>query len=342
MQNGILKDAVLHCIRYHSNKLFDTVNMLSYSLPAMKNKKNNSRWAFIINPVAGNGRSAKYISYLNENKHTLHPEIDIFVTKKPGHATIICDELAKKGYRKFVAVGGDGTFNEVIQSLVKHKNCVMGVFPSGSGNDYAPGVGFPDHYEPWELADLFRCREVPVDVGICNGRYFLNNVGFGFDAKVATDFISAPFSLGKINYWYYVLKNLFFYKPAHSVIRSGRKKTSMKSLLVSVGIGRRCGGGFHLTPEALIDDGLFDVCFARNSGIPGRIAALLDVSGKKHVGKKGIDYYTSKKISLHFDRDIPVHIDGEVFSGKRFNVEILPGAIKMLVHPERENYLKKG
>jgi len=308
----------------------------------MKNKKNSSRWAFIINPLAGNGRSAQYISYLNKYKHDLHPEIDIFVTEKAGHATTICNELVKKGYLKFVAVGGDGTFNEVIQSLVRQKNCVMGVFPSGSGNDYAPGVGFPDHYEPWELADLFRCRGVPVDVGICNGRYFLNNVGFGFDAKVAKDFISAPFSLGKINYWYYVLKNMLFYTSANTVLTSGRKKTDTKTLLVSVGIGRRCGGGFHLTPEAYIDDGLFDVCFVHNSGIPGRIAALMKVSAKKHIGVKGIDYFTTKKISLQFDRDVPVHIDGETYSGKKFNVEIIPGAIKMLVHPDRKNYLKKG
>jgi diacylglycerol kinase (ATP) len=307
----------------------------------MKKEKNGTRWAFIINPVAGRGKTVKYIAYLQKCKHDLHPEIDLFVTERPGHATEICNSLIRNGYRRFVAVGGDGTFNEVVQSLVPKKNCVLGIFPSGSGNDYAPGAGFPDHYEPWELADLFRCREVPVDVGKCNGRYFLNNVGFGFDAKVATDFSNAKHNLGKINYWYFVIKNIFFFRPSRFIMTFGKEKISLKSLLVSFGIGRRCGGGFQLTPRALINDALMDICIIENTGVFGRVMKLAGVAMKKHIGSKGVHYILAKSAKIEFDRDVNAHLDGETFMGRKFDITLIPGAVRLLVHPERENYCRK-
>jgi diacylglycerol kinase (ATP) len=307
----------------------------------MKKTHNGTRWAFIINPVAGRGKTAKYIAYLRKYKHDLHPEIDLFVTEKAGHATEICNALIKKGYRKFVAVGGDGTFNEVVQSLAPQKNCVLGVFPSGSGNDYAPGAGFSDHYEPWELSSLFRCREVPVDVGVCNGKYFLNNVGFGFDAKAATDFTNAKYNLGKINYWFFVIKNIFFYRPSLFTMTIDKRKMSIMALLISFGIGRSCGGGFQLTPRAILNDALFDVCLCENSGVFGRIRKLVLVALKKHIGSSGVHYFTARSAKIEFERDVNAHIDGETFMGRKFDIKIIPGAVRLLVHRDRKNYLKQ-
>lgn len=305
----------------------------------MKNK-NASRWAFVINPAAGGGKSAKYIRYLRDFKHTLHPEIDLFITKRSGDATKICDRLVSGGYRKFVAVGGDGTFNEVIQSLAKRNDCVLGVFPSGTGNDYAPGAGFPDHYEPWELADLFRCKAEPVDVGVCNGRYFLNNFGVGFDAKVAHDFQAAKRIPASLRYWVYVFRNIFCFSPSLLSLTHDGKKETMKTMLVSVGIGRRCGGGFQLTPKALLDDGVFDVCAVTDCAPFTRITHLLAVRSKKHIGRKGIEYFTAKKLTFEFESLMPAHLDGEIVLGKFFDVSVLPGRIKLLIHPERENFLR--
>ena len=122
------------------------------------------RWAFIVNPVSGGGKGGACFSYLEGLKRTVHPEIDIFLTKRRGDATRICGRLLTKGYRRFVAVGGDGTVNEVIQSLGGQRDCVLGVFPAGSGNDYAPGAGFPAGCRIDDMEEIFRCREVPVDV----------------------------------------------------------------------------------------------------------------------------------------------------------------------------------
>ena len=306
----------------------------------MKNK-NASRWAFVINPAAGGGKSAEYIQYLRDFKHTLHPEIDLFITERSGEATKICGRLISDGYRKFVAVGGDGTFNEVIQSLAKRKDCVLGVFPSGTGNDYAPGAGFPDHYEPWELADLFRCKAEPVDVGVCNGRYFLNNFGVGFDAKVAHDFQKAKRIPSSLRYWFCIFTNMFFFSPSPLRLTYDGKKRTLKAMLVSVGIGRRCGGGFQLTPHAYMNDGLFDVCAVTDCPPHSRVSMLLAVKSVRHLGKKGVQSFRAKKLILDFDDEMPAHLDGEMLHGKRFVIGILPGRIRLLVHPERENFLRK-
>jgi diacylglycerol kinase family enzyme len=165
-------------------------------------------------------------------------------------------------------------------------------------------------------------------------------VGFGFDAKVATDFSNAKYNLGKLNYWYFVIKNIFFFRPSRCDMTVGKKKISAVSLLVSFGIGRRCGGGFQLTPKALINDSLIDICMVENTGVIGRIMKLASVSMKKHIGSKGTRYIKARSAKIEFQQDVNGHLDGETFMGRKFDIRILPGAVRLLVHPERENYLK--
>ena len=304
--------------------------------------KKGIRWAFVVNPASGGGRSLEYIRHLNELKRTTRPEIDLFVTGKRGDATKICDRLLRKGCRRFVAIGGDGTFNEVIQSLGTRGDCVLGVFPAGSGNDYAPGAGFPGSCGVRELEEIFRCREVPVDVGLCNGRYFLNNFGAGFDAKVAHDFQKSKRLPVFLRYWSGIFRNIFFFSPAGLSMSVGKRTRRLKSMLVSVGIGRSCGGGFFLTPRACIDDGLFDVCVVADCSHVSRIPKLLAVRSARHEGKKGVEYFSARSLTLEFDAEMPAHLDGEIFFGKRFELTILPGRIRLLVNDARSNYLKKA
>ena len=318
--------------------LIDINDILVFEDKTMKHKEKD-KWAIIVNPAAGNGRAANFIPFIEKMKRDDRRRIEIFVTRKSGHASQICSTLIKKGFRKFIAVGGDGTFNEVIQPLAKSGGCTLGVFPSGSGNDYAPASGFFGTMNQNHILDFFRCREVEVDAGICNGRYFLNNVGFGFDAAVARDFAKTKWIKGKLSYIFNVLKNFFLYNSSKCSVSSGGSTFKIDALLVSAGIGRSCGGGFHLTPNALIDDGLFDICAVENIGLAGKLLQFFYISNRKHMGKKGIRYFNSESIKLKFDKKVDAHIDGEIFEGKSFEVSIKPKAFKLLVHPGRTNYL---
>jgi diacylglycerol kinase (ATP) len=148
---------------------------------------NKNKWAFIINPIAGNGYAKTIVPELEEMIRKNNISAELAYTERNGHATELSARYLEKGFGHIIAVGGDGTFNEISKPLINIKDVIAGLIPAGTGNDFIQILGFPDRFgeKEWDL--FFSSSIIAMDVGSCNGMMFLNGMGLGFDAQVAAE-----------------------------------------------------------------------------------------------------------------------------------------------------------
>jgi len=298
-------------------------------------------WVFIVNPVAGNHFAEGYAGKVEEmaKKHNVNAEI-VF-TEGKGHATELAEKYIGKGFRYIVAVGGDGTANETAKALIDKENVIFGLVTAGTGNDFAQIPGFSERFtdEEWEI--FFKASVIDMDVGTCNGDIFLNGMGLGFDAQVAAanyDRDNKVMRGGKRKYWWHIIKTLLFYKEKKMTVTTGDGKTETDVFINTIANGRRFAGDFFLTPRAVANDGLLDVCMIKRLSLFERFRILLKVPKGAHLEEKKINYYQTGGIRLEFDHEVPHHLDGEVSYASTYEVDVLPGKLKVIYNPRGDHY----
>ncbi len=301
-----------------------------------------SEFTFVLNPSAGRGVTAKRAKDLRRLLRERDVQGEIVFTTRPGEAT----ELARKAGSKYVvAVGGDGTVNEVANGLVGTGK-VMGVIPSGSGNDFVKmlklGRGMASAVDC-----LMRKETLVVDVGTvaCSGgispgcsppetRYFVNGVGIGFDAAVSARTREIKHLRGTILYLVAVFQMLGKYvPPTFTISTDGLQLEPARNLLIAIGNGTCAGGGFYLTPQARIDDGLLDVCLVDAISVPSILRLMPKVMRGKHVGEKPVKFLQTKEIAFLGDRDFYVHADGEMVGRniREVRISLQPRQLEVIV-----------
>ena len=303
----------------------------------------NKDWVFIINPVAGNGFANKYENTIKAKLKEFNVEADIVYTQKKGHASQLADEFTKNGYKHIISVGGDGTLNEVVRPLVNNKDVSVGIIPAGTGNDFIQILGFPNRFEENHWQVFFEQNTIDMDVGTCNGNYFLNGMGLGFDAEVAAQNYEGENMVkkgGKDKYIRHILKTLLFFKEKRMKFLSDNGNGYTDCFINTTSIGRRFAGGFFLTPEAIANDGLLDVCSIERLSLIQRFKLLPMVPKGTHIKEKNVAYYKTANLALEFSEKVPYHLDGELFFDKQFDIGILPGALKMIYNPQGPHYFK--
>lgn len=303
----------------------------------------NNDWVFIINPSAGNGYAKSMKPGIDEmiQKHNIHA--DVVFSEKPGHASELARQYAASGSKYIIAVGGDGTFNEVASALLHEKNVSMGIVPAGTGNDFIQILGLPGHFEEKDWKILFEKRTTTMDVGFCNGFPFFNGMGLGFDAQVAAENYSEPGKEkkgGKYKYIYHILKTLLFYKEKRMTVLSAENKHETDCFINTVSIGRRFAGSFFLTPKAIANDGLLDVCMIDKLSLTERFRILLKVPKGMHLQDKKVNYYQTGNIEIEFNQEVPFHLDGELHFAKHFDISILPAAIHIIYNPAGNHFFR--
>lgn len=301
----------------------------------------NKKWVFIINPVAGNGFTISLIDKLKEMILKYNLQADLVYTAKKGHATVISQEYADKGYQYIIGVGGDGTFNEITVPLVNRKDIISGLIPGGTGNDFIQITGFPGRFEEKDWEMFFRQNVIPMDVGFCNGKIFVNGMGLGFDAQVAAENYTEPGEVklgGKNKYIWHILKTLLFFREKKMIVLSDGEKSETDCFINTVAIGRRFAGGFYLTPQAIANDGLLDVCSVKKLSLPQRLKILLMVPKGTHIHDKKVNYYKTEKLLLEFPSEVPYHVDGELYFSKKFEIGIAPSALNIIYNPEGKHF----
>jgi diacylglycerol kinase (ATP) len=321
------------------------INICKYkTLNSSEMDKARNEWVFIVNPIAGNGFAASIVPKLKEmiQKHNI--EAEIVFTERSGHATELSEQYLKKGFSYIIAVGGDGTFNEMARSLIHKENVTAGIIPAGTGNDFIQILGFPNRFEDSDWDIFFNRTVISMDAGSCNGMIFLNGMGLGFDAQVAAENYTEPGKVkrgSKYKYIWHIIKTLLFYHEKRMSVITDNSKHESDCFINTISIGRRFAGSFFLTPKAIANDGLLDVCMIKKLSLPERLSILLKVPEGKHISDKRVNYYQTRGINLEFPEVVPFHVDGELNYADKFEVTILPGALKIIYNPHGNHFFKR-
>lgn len=309
--------------------------------------KRMSRYQLILNPLAGKGAAAEAIPEIEAAFRRLGLEYDIALTEHPFHAAELTQNAVEAGCEIVVAVGGDGTANEVLNGImlarqVGANGVKFGVLPIGRGNDFAFSMGIPTDFEA-ACQNLAAAEAHPIDAGFIKGglypqgRYFCNGVGIGFDAVVG--FVAAESRLtGFIAYLVAALKTMFLYFKAPTIeIQLDDETITQPCLMISIMNGRRMGGGFFMAPQSARDDGKFDLCIAAQVG---RIR-MLDLIGKITKGAQIHDpaikmRRTTRITAKAVAGSLPAHADGETIctQGDILEMSIVPNAIQLICPPQ--------
>jgi YegS/Rv2252/BmrU family lipid kinase len=276
---------------------------------------------FIINPISGGHKKEKIIYSIPKILDNNRFEISISRTQFAGHATEIAKNAVKNNVDIVVAVGGDGTINEVASPLVNSKTA-LGIIPCGSGNGLARDLGISLKYKK-ALQQINELIIKPIDVGVCNNQLFISVAGIGFDAKVAHDF-----NRGKkrkfLGYAWAILKDFCFAKDQNFEIELEDEIIIDKFFFITIANCSQWGYNVKVAPEAKLEDGIFHVVLCKKPSffliIPFGISVLL----KKIVSSKYCIIKTSKKIKLYSETKLFYHIDGDAKGvTQKLNIEIL-------------------
>ena len=292
----------------------------------------------ILNPRSGSGKSEKLIPLIRDHFRANKIPFDFHVTTFSDDARRVAAEVMKS-YPIVVAGGGDGTVNEVVNGIAGSDG-ILGILPLGSGNDFANVLAYPKQFRQC-LQVLTKQQIRSIDLGLIRvmdsrsvqrSKYFINAVGIGLDAEVANEAGKMHRVRGLAKYAIAAMKVLFRYKAEFSEVIGSGFRSEGKHLLISIGNGKSSGGGFYLTPQALLDDGLLDVCMAKNLSTPEILKIFPFVLIGKHAKFQKIDIKSTKKLVVKAQANLPVHVDGEVIGLdiREISVEIMPLGIRII------------
>ncbi|HVN59098.1 MAG TPA: diacylglycerol kinase family protein [Bacteroidales bacterium] len=299
------------------------------------------KWVFIINPVAGDGFAGKLEATIKEAAKTSGIIADTVLTERRGHATGLALKYADDGYKYIIAVGGDGTFNEVASALVNRPGIISGIVPAGTGNDFVQILGFHDRLGEEQWKELFCANVAQLDTGICNGHFFFNGMGLGFDAQVAAENYTETGEEkkgDKKKYIWQILKTILFYKEKKMTVISNGSKSITDCFINTISIGRRFAGAFFLTPKAIADDGLLDVCSVKKLNLFQRLKILTQVPKGNHLNDRKVHYYSTSALDLEFDEKVPYHLDGELFFSDKFEIRVLKKSLNVIYNSSGKHY----
>jgi len=300
------------------------------------------KYRLIVNPTAGGGRARQSIPDIDRRLRKSGLDFDLVQTERPWHAVALAQAAAAE-VDVVVAVGGDGTANEVLNGLMLAKEAghtaTMGVLCVGRGNDFAFGVGIPTELAAGceaLIADRRRIIDVGRVVGgdFPQGRYFGNGVGIGFDAVVG--FVAAKMKhvKGFLGYFVAAIKTIFVYFKAPIVhLEFDGQPMNLHALMVSVMNGTRMGGGFMMAPNGKPDDGVFNLCIARQVSRPRIFAVMLKfIKGTQYDHPAISDGQTRRITVTAVEGTLPAHTDGETLctEGQKLEIEIIPNAIEIV------------
>ncbi|ANH82828.1 diacylglycerol kinase [Niabella ginsenosidivorans] len=291
---------------------------------------------YILNPISGTGSKDMLSNVVAKETLKAGIAFQFFPSVASGDYSFLFDTITEERYTDVVIIGGDGTVNQVIDSL-KHLPVRFGIIPSGSGNGLAFGAGIPK--TPVKaLKVIFKNRWMPVDGFRVNGKFACMLCGLGFDAKVAHDFANAP-QRGLMTYVNQVFKNFFGAKPYLFKIKLAETQFETGAYFISIANSNQFGNHFTIAPKASLNDGLLDVVIVtEQSKMAMLYNTLIQIGGMNKVQaveavrkKRGIIYFQTSSIRISNRNEAPMHIDGEpVATEKKLNIEIEKSCFNLL------------
>ena len=283
----------------------------------------------IVNPAAGHGAGAHVVADLARELESSGFKIEIIQTPAPGEAARIAREASVEGCRTVIAVGGDGTANEIANGLVG-TSTALALYPIGSGNDFARALGYPRKRRHIGRF-LANARRRVIDVGDVNGRIFVNAAGVGIDGHVAERVEASARVVGPtLGYFVGALVSIASYRPQPMRLRIDDEALEGKHLVVVAANGTHFGRGMHVAPRAKLDDGLFDIVVAGDLGRWSSLVALAKLYRGTHVNGRDILMIRARALDVELERELPTQADGEPVRARSLTVRMRPGALTVL------------
>lgn len=283
------------------------------------------KYIFIVNPESAKGNAMKIIGNIEKVCKQEHIEYEVCYTLAQGDATRLAQSY-KDDENIIYAVGGDGTLSEVLNGVIGTKNKI-GIIPAGSGNDFYRTVK--------ELGKT----EIESDVGVVNGKYFLNIACVGIDAEVANNVPLMKKKNVKVKNLYTasILYTFTHFKFKQIHFKSQEKDEKGNFTILSICNGRYYGGGYNISPKASLEDNYFDVYYINKLRLPSIINLLLKLKKGKLEQDKRTNHFKTNNITVASEEPIRFNVDGETIENTKFEIKIIPKAIKIYHNAELES-----
>lgn len=292
-----------------------------------------------MNPISGT-RDKKDIPYLIEELLDKEQfDYSIRETEYAGHAYEIAKESKEQGIDIVVAVGGDGTVNEVGRALV-HSNTALGIIPTGSGNGLARHLLIPMKIKG-AIQVLNDCEITDLDYGIINEHPFFCTCGVGFDAFISEKFAEAG-KRGPITYLENILKEGLKYEPETYEIEAENGTIKKKAFLISCANASQYGNNAYIAPQASMSDGMIDVIIMEPFDALEASQISIEMFNKTLDKNNKIKTFRSKEIKIYRKAPGVIHYDGDpIDTGKEIVVTLKEKGIKILTNPKADRSLRQ-
>jgi YegS/Rv2252/BmrU family lipid kinase len=297
---------------------------------------------FIVNPAAGAGRTARAWPVLRSKLDATGLQFDAAFTSSPGHATSLAREAVLAGYEMIVAVGGDGTVNEVVNGLCLEggeRNVTLGIISTGTGSDLVRTLGIPR--VPFEAARiLLSPKKKAIDIGLAEfvrggqiiRRFFVNFAGVGIDAEIVRATAERFKKLGsKPAYICGLMATMLSYRNVETTIVLDGVSQSKMVCEVLVSNGKYGGGSMLAAPEADLSDGWLDVMTIKEMSRPELLCCFPTIYKGTHIYNPKVEMKRVKEIEIRPVVPLPLQADGELLGETPVKIRIIPKMINVAV-----------
>ena len=294
---------------------------------------------FVINLNSGTSSKAAIPGLIENTIDKEKFDYEIVVTQYAGHASEIASRAKDEGKDIVVAVGGDGTVNEVARAIV-HSGTALGIIPCGSGNGLARHLLLPMNVKK-AIEVLNECEIHALDYGIINGYPFFCTCGMGFDAFVSQKFAEAG-KRGPITYVENVLREGLKYQPETYILQDENGTIKYKAFLISCANASQYGNNAYIAPQASMSDGLMDVIIMEPFDVFEAPQISIDMFNKTLDKSSKIKTFKCRKLHIHRSKPGAIHYDGDpALTGEDIDVELVPNGINIVVNPFADRSVRR-
>lgn len=296
----------------------------------------DGKWFAVANPASGGGRGARDFDKIAAELNAAKIPSDVVRSERSGHVTELVTSAARAGYRRFLAIGGDGTLSEALNGIlgagVGAGEATLALIPVGRGNDWARTFAIPRNYAQ-AVKVLAAGNSILHDVGFAEApggsrRHFLNCAGAGFDAHVVQR--THGRDLGMLSYMAALPGSLLTYRAPELDIRADGQHHAGRLFMAFASINRYCGGGMLVAPAAVCDDGLLDITLLDEISLPElllNIKKLYDGSLPSH---RKVRTFRTSSLEISGPAPVPCEADGESIGATPVRFGVLPRHIRVI------------
>lgn len=288
---------------------------------------------FVYNPISGSHKLLPVVPIIEKFINNDIYDFEIINTQHKGHATEIAREYAARRYDAVIAVGGDGTVNEVGCGLIG-SDTALGIIPCGSGNGLARHLGIP--IDPFKAVKwLDKSIFTDIDYGTMNGQPFFCTCGVGFDAKVSDSFSKAG-TRGVLTYLESIMKEIATYHNETYKLSFDNSSETFEAFFITCANADQWGNNAFIAPTASLQDGLLDVIAAHPFNVVDAPLIAFQLFNRQIDKNPKVSVRKCNGVTITREKEGPAHYDGDpVIMGREIRIEIVPSGLKVLIPDKR-------